>query len=123
MEVFDLLGGVYAAFNARDVDRVLAAMHPDVDWPNGMEGGYVHGRDAVRDYWTVAIDRSARRATALRPRRRRAHHRPCPSDRAGPGGPRRHGPDGPTRLPPGTRCDPAHGEHEGSGRAQPATIP
>jgi len=21
-----------------------------VDWPNGMEGGYVHG--AVRDYWT-----------------------------------------------------------------------
>jgi nuclear transport factor 2 (NTF2) superfamily protein len=52
MEAFNLLGGVYAAFNARDVDRVLAAMHPDVDWPNGMEGGYVHGRDAVRDYWT-----------------------------------------------------------------------
>ena len=52
MEAFNLLGGVYAAFNARDVDRVLAAMHPDVDWPNGMDGGYVHGRDAVRDYWT-----------------------------------------------------------------------
>jgi nuclear transport factor 2 (NTF2) superfamily protein len=52
MEAFNLLGGVYAALNARDVDRVLAAMHPDVDWPNGMEGGYVHGRDAVRDYWT-----------------------------------------------------------------------
>jgi ketosteroid isomerase-like protein len=52
MEVFDLLGAVYAAFNARDVDRVLAAMHPDVDWPNGMEGGYVHGHAAVRDYWT-----------------------------------------------------------------------
>jgi nuclear transport factor 2 (NTF2) superfamily protein len=52
MEAFNLLGAVYAAFNARDVDRVLAAMHPDVDWPNGMEGGYVHGRDAVRDYWT-----------------------------------------------------------------------
>ena len=27
-------------------------MHPEVDWPNGMEGEYVHGHDAVRDYWT-----------------------------------------------------------------------
>src|ERR1044071_9486615 len=51
MELFDLLAEAYAAFNARDVDRVLATMHPDVDWPNGMEGGYVHGHAAVRDYW------------------------------------------------------------------------
>lgn len=27
-------------------------MHPDVEWPNGWEGGYVHGHEAVRDYWT-----------------------------------------------------------------------
>jgi hypothetical protein len=27
-------------------------MHPDVDWPNGMEGGREHGREAVRAYWT-----------------------------------------------------------------------
>jgi hypothetical protein len=27
-------------------------MHPDVDWPNGMEGGRERGRDAVRAYWT-----------------------------------------------------------------------
>jgi len=27
-------------------------MHQGVEWPNGMEGGYVHGHDAVRDYWT-----------------------------------------------------------------------
>lgn len=27
-------------------------MHPDVEWANGMEGGHVHGRDAVREYWT-----------------------------------------------------------------------
>jgi len=26
-------------------------MRPDVDWPNGMEGGRVHGRDEVRAYW------------------------------------------------------------------------
>lgn len=27
-------------------------MHPDVDWPNGMEGGRELGHAAVRDYWT-----------------------------------------------------------------------
>ena len=43
---------LYAAFNARDIDAALAGMHPEVDWPNGWEGGRVHGRDAVRDYWT-----------------------------------------------------------------------
>jgi nuclear transport factor 2 (NTF2) superfamily protein len=48
----ELLQHVYEWFNARHVDRVLAAMHEDVVWANGMEGGYVHGRDAVRDYWT-----------------------------------------------------------------------
>lgn len=47
-----LVHALYAAFNARDVDRVLASLHPDVDWPNGMEGGRVLGHAAVRDYWT-----------------------------------------------------------------------
>lgn len=27
-------------------------MAPDVDWPNGMEGGRVQGHDGVRNYWT-----------------------------------------------------------------------
>lgn len=48
----DLLIGVYRAFNARDIDAVLARLHPDVDWPNGMEGGRVRGHAGVRDYWT-----------------------------------------------------------------------
>jgi ketosteroid isomerase-like protein len=47
-----LLCDVYAAFNRRDIERAIAAMHPDVDWPNAFEGGRVAGRDAVRDYWT-----------------------------------------------------------------------
>jgi nuclear transport factor 2 (NTF2) superfamily protein len=46
-----LLGRIYEAFNRRDVDTVLAAMHPAVDWPNGWEGGRVTGRDEVRSYW------------------------------------------------------------------------
>jgi ketosteroid isomerase-like protein len=48
----ELLKRVYELFNARDMERVLAAMHEDVVWANGMEGGYVHGREGVRDYWT-----------------------------------------------------------------------
>jgi len=48
----DVLTRTYAAFNARDVDAVLAVMHPDVDWPNGMEGGRVRGHAGMRDYWT-----------------------------------------------------------------------
>jgi ketosteroid isomerase-like protein len=43
---------LYAAFNRRDIEPVLAAMQPDVVWPNGWRGGYVHGRAAVREYWT-----------------------------------------------------------------------
>ena len=43
---------LYARFNARDMEGVLASMHEDVEWANGMEGGHVHGRDGVRAYWT-----------------------------------------------------------------------
>ena len=45
------LGELYHAFNARDVERLMAYLHADVDWPNGWEGGRLHGIDAVRDYW------------------------------------------------------------------------
>jgi ketosteroid isomerase-like protein len=47
----ELLRRVYVLFNRRDIESVLAAMHPDVVWANGMEGGHVHGRDEVRSYW------------------------------------------------------------------------
>jgi ketosteroid isomerase-like protein len=46
-----LIREAYAAFNVRDIDAVLSLMQPDVDWPNGMEGGRVHGHDEVRAYW------------------------------------------------------------------------
>jgi ketosteroid isomerase-like protein len=48
----ELLQRAYAAFNARDLDGALATMKPDVVWPNGMEGGVVHGHQGVRAYWT-----------------------------------------------------------------------
>jgi hypothetical protein len=46
-----LLRRAYDAFNVRDIEAALALMHPDVDWPNAMEGGREHGHAAVRDYW------------------------------------------------------------------------
>ena len=52
MNIEELITKTYAAFNARDINAVLAVMHPDVDWPNGWEGGRVLGHDEVRKYWT-----------------------------------------------------------------------
>ena len=48
----ELLEKAYKAFNTRDLETALSLMHPDVDWPNGMEGGRVQGHSGVRDYWT-----------------------------------------------------------------------
>jgi hypothetical protein len=48
----ELLTKTYQAFNAREIETVLAVMHPEVDWPNRMEGGRVHGHQGVCDYWT-----------------------------------------------------------------------
>jgi ketosteroid isomerase-like protein len=70
MEREPRLRSLYAAFNGRDVDTILAAMTPDVDWPNGWEGGRVVGRDQVRDYWErqwAEIDSTAE-PTAIRER-------------------------------------------------------
>jgi len=47
-----VLERIYERFNARDIEAVLTALTDDVVWANGMEGGHVHGRDAVREYWT-----------------------------------------------------------------------
>jgi hypothetical protein len=48
----ELLKRMYDGFNARDIEGVLAALTDDVTWANGMDGGHVHGREAVRAYWT-----------------------------------------------------------------------
>lgn len=42
---------IYDCFNARDIDGVLSELANDVVWANGMDGGHVHGHDALRDYW------------------------------------------------------------------------
>lgn len=57
----EILTAAYRDFNARNIEAVISQMHPEVVWANGMEGGHVHGRDAVRDYWE-------RQFTTLKPR-------------------------------------------------------
>jgi ketosteroid isomerase-like protein len=49
---FELLKRIYDRFNAQDMEGVLTALADDVAWANGMDGGHVHGREAVRAYWT-----------------------------------------------------------------------
>jgi hypothetical protein len=48
----ELLKQLYDRFNARDIEAVLLMLDSGVMWANGMEGGHVRGRDAVRSYWT-----------------------------------------------------------------------
>jgi len=49
---FEMIKRIYHSFNARDIDGVLDVLSEDIAWANGMDGGHVHGREAVRDYWT-----------------------------------------------------------------------
>ena len=53
---------LYDAFNARDIDTALAGMHPDVNWPNMIDGGREHGHAAVRAYWQRQFDTADPRA-------------------------------------------------------------
>ncbi len=47
----NFLQNIYDAFNRRDVEKIISMMAEDVKWANGLEGGYVFGRDNVREYW------------------------------------------------------------------------
>jgi hypothetical protein len=47
-----MLKRLYEWFHARDIESVLRSMHHDVIRANGMEGGYVYGRDEVRSDWS-----------------------------------------------------------------------
>jgi hypothetical protein len=45
------LRNLYQNFNNRQIDVVFAFLHTGVNWPNGWEGGNVHGHDELRAYW------------------------------------------------------------------------
>jgi ketosteroid isomerase-like protein len=52
-DTVQLVRKLYADFNARNIDGVLSKLADDVIWANGMDGGHVRGREAVRAYWTT----------------------------------------------------------------------
>lgn len=47
-----ILQEMYVAFNERNIDAALGRMTPEVKWPRAFKGGFVHGPEAVRAYWT-----------------------------------------------------------------------
>lgn len=74
----EILKRMYDRFNARDINGILADLAEDVAWANGMDGGHVHGREAVREYWTrqwaivnphvepVSFDKAANRSIVVK---------------------------------------------------------
>jgi hypothetical protein len=52
VDTLTLMSQIYAAFNKRDIDGVLASMSDGVSWPKASEGGRVIGKQAIREYWT-----------------------------------------------------------------------
>jgi len=52
-----LLSELYRAFNRREIERVLAALSPDVRWPNVLTKTELHGHAAVRAYWLEQFER------------------------------------------------------------------
>ena len=51
-EKIEILRHGYEAFNRRDIDAALEGMHPEVEWPNMLEGTTIRGHEAIREYWT-----------------------------------------------------------------------
>jgi ketosteroid isomerase-like protein len=45
-----LLRGMYDAFNRKDIRTALAAAHPEVNWPNGLDGTRVTGLEQIAEY-------------------------------------------------------------------------
>ena len=51
-DIITFVEDLYRDFNKRNIENVIANMTEDVQWANGMEGGYCSGQQQVREYWT-----------------------------------------------------------------------
>jgi len=62
-----LLATTYAAYNAQDLNCLLAVVSDDVDWPVGPHTPRrLRGKDAVRAYWSEQWTRTRTRDTPVR---------------------------------------------------------
>lgn len=46
-----LLNRLYEAFNRKDIEAVISALHPDVTWPDLFGEGRLRGHEAMRTMW------------------------------------------------------------------------
>ena len=60
-----LLTRLYEAFNRKDIEAVVAGLHPEIDWPNLFGEGRIHGRDAMREMWLRQFDQINPEATPI----------------------------------------------------------
>lgn len=56
---------LYNNFNLRRIEKVIVHLADNVQWANGMEGGYVYGHEGVREYWTRQFTMINARVTPL----------------------------------------------------------
>ena len=47
-----LLSDLYEAYNRKDIEAVVAALHPEIDWPALFSEGRIQGAEAVRQLFT-----------------------------------------------------------------------
>ena len=58
------LAALYEAYNRRDIPTMVAALDPEVEWMDLLNGSPLKGAGAVADYWT---DQFAMMATEVTP--------------------------------------------------------
>lgn len=46
----------YETYNSRDLVGLSALLHPDVEWPDILDGGVIAGRQTVIDYFARQFD-------------------------------------------------------------------
>jgi len=51
MTTAETITKAYRLFNERRIDELLDMLCDDVNWSNGWEGGYIHGKDDLRSFW------------------------------------------------------------------------
>lgn len=47
-----LLSDLYEAYNRKDIEAVVAALHPEIDWPALFSEARIQGAEAVRQLFT-----------------------------------------------------------------------
>ena len=60
-----LIWRLFEAINQTDIEAALAVLHPDVDWPGGLEVRRLRGRESIRSCWLAAWAETTRSVTGL----------------------------------------------------------